>query len=81
MLSPDFELMQRIQMNPEIAHGKPCIRNTRLSVTHILDLLSSGMTNTEIISDYPELQEEDIRACLAFASILADRKAIYPYTP
>ncbi len=56
-------LINRITINPEICHGKPTIRNMRYPVELILDLLSSGMTNAEIIEDYPALVEDDIKAC------------------
>ncbi len=61
-------LINRITINPDICHGKPTIRNMRYPVELILDLLSSGMTHAEIIEDYPALEEDDIRACLVFAS-------------
>ncbi len=61
-------VLNRITINPEICHGKPTIRNMRYPVELILDLLSSGMTHDEIIADYPAIQDEDIKACLAFAS-------------
>ena len=64
-------LINRITINPDICHGKPTIRNMRYPVEMILDLLSSGMTVSEIIEDYPSLVEEDIKACLTFASRLA----------
>ena len=64
-------------MNPEICHGKPTVRNMRYPVEFILDLLSSGMTNDEIIEDYPALQEDDIKACLAYASRLTKVKSIH----
>lgn len=70
-------LMKRITINPEICHGKPVIRNMRYPVELILDLLSSGMTFSEIVLDYPSLEEEDIKACLAFASRLTKVKTIY----
>jgi uncharacterized protein (DUF433 family) len=60
-----------IKINPDKRFGKPCIRNTRITVFDILGWLGSGMTNDEIISDYPELTREDIKACLMFA---ADRE-------
>ncbi len=59
-------LLSRITLNPAISFGKPSIRNMRYSVEMILDLLSAGMTNTEIIEDYPDLEAEDIQACLLF---------------
>ena len=70
-------LINRITINPEICHGKPTIRNMRYPVELILDLLSSGMTHDEIIEDYPAIQDEDIRACLAFASRLTKVKSIH----
>jgi uncharacterized protein (DUF433 family) len=64
------ELIKRISMNPDICHGKPTIRNMRYPVEMILDLLSAGMTNEEILEDYPRLELDDIHACLLFASKL-----------
>ena len=69
-------LLDRITTNPEICHGKPCIRNMRYPVDMILDLLSSGMTTKEILADYSSLEEDDILACLAFASKLTKYKTI-----
>lgn len=60
-----------IRRNPNIRFGKPCIRNTRISVFDVLGWLASGMTTEEILNDFPELTKEDIRACLAYA---ADRE-------
>jgi len=60
-----------IKISSEKRFGKPCIRNTRISVFDILGWLGSGMTFKEIISDYPELSREDIKASLMFA---ADRE-------
>jgi uncharacterized protein (DUF433 family) len=51
--------------------GKPCIRGLRITVYDVLEYLASGMTHDQILSDFPDLTEEDIRACLAFA---ADRE-------
>lgn len=70
------ELLDRITINPEILFGKPSIRNMRYPVSMILDLLSAGMTNEEILADYPDLELEDIQACLAFAAKLADIESI-----
>ena len=70
-------LINRITINPEICHGKPTVRNMRYPVEMILDLLSAGMTNSEIIEDYPALEIEDIQACLAFASRLTKVKSIH----
>ena len=60
--------MVRIVANPGILGGKPIVEGTRLSVAHILGLLASGMSNQEVIADYPELSEESIRAVLAYAA-------------
>ncbi|MCU0348093.1 MAG: DUF433 domain-containing protein [Saprospiraceae bacterium] len=57
-----------ISINPNIRFGKPCIKNTRISVGDILGWLAAGMTNEEIIEDFPELSIEAIRAALAFAA-------------
>ena len=60
--------MARIIANPGILGGKPIVEGTRLSVAHILGLLASGMSNQEIIADYPDLTEESIRAVLSYAA-------------
>jgi uncharacterized protein (DUF433 family) len=69
-------LIARITINPDVCHGKPTIRNMRYSVEMILDLLSSGMTFDEIIDDYPVLQNEDLKACLSYASKLISIKIL-----
>jgi len=56
--------ISRITINPDICHGKPCIRQMRWPVEVILDMLSSGMSIHEIIAEHPELETEDIQACL-----------------
>ena len=66
----DNQLLSRITVNPEICHGKPTIRNKRYTVDLILDLLAAGSTHAEILQDYPGLEEEDILACLAYATKL-----------
>ena len=63
-------LLNRITVNPDICHGKPTIRNKRYTVDLILDLLSAGSSHQDIIEDYPKLEENDILACLAYASKL-----------
>ncbi len=62
------QLLDRITVNPQICHGRPTIRNKRYTVDLILDLLSAGSTHAEILEDYPNLEEEDILACLAYAT-------------
>ena len=56
---------------PGVRSGKPCIRGMRITVTDVLEYLASGMTEDEILQDFPELTRDDIRACFAFA---ADRE-------
>lgn len=70
------DLQIRITINPEVSFGKPTIRNMRYPVEIILDLLSAGMTHAEILEDYPDLEEDDIRACLLFAAKLMRVKSI-----
>ncbi|MFA5782845.1 MAG: DUF433 domain-containing protein [Bacteroidales bacterium] len=60
-----------IEKDPNIRFGKPCIKGLRITVYDILGWLASGMTTKQIIEDYPELTEENIKACLAYA---ADRE-------
>jgi uncharacterized protein (DUF433 family) len=61
----------RITIDPEKRGGKPCIRGFRMTVYDVLEYLASGMSEEEILKDFPDLTREDIRACLAFA---ADRE-------
>ena len=68
----DTALLERITANPEIFRGKPIIRGMRISVELILSLLAQGVTQDEILGDYPDLEPDDIRACLAYAhSVIA----------
>lgn len=71
------KLLERITIDPRICHGKPCIRGLRYPVEMILELLSSDMGIDEILNDYEDLTEEDIKACLLFASKLTHVKSIY----
>lgn len=72
------ELLDRITIDPEICHGKPCIRGLRYPVEVILELLSAGVTIDEILRDYEDLEREDVLAALAFAARLAQVKRIQP---
>lgn len=60
-------LAQRITTNPEQCGGRPCIRGMRIRVIDILDLLAAGQTHAEILTDYPDLEPDDIRASLEYA--------------
>ncbi|MAC94313.1 MAG: hypothetical protein CMC96_02305 [Flavobacteriales bacterium] len=66
-----MEYKSIIKRNPDKRFGKPCVRDTRITVFDVLGWLASGMTYDEIISDFPELTNDDIKACLAYA---ADRE-------
>jgi uncharacterized protein (DUF433 family) len=57
-----------ITINPEKRFGKPCVRDTRISVFDVLGWLASGMSNAQILKDFPELSKEDISACLSYAA-------------
>lgn len=59
---------ERISVNPAVRSGKPCIRGTRITVYDVLEYLAGGMTEDEILADFPDLARDDIRACLAFAA-------------
>lgn len=63
----DHNLLARITSNPGIFGGKPIVRGMRISVELVLSLLAQGVSNDEILSDYPSLTREDIHACLAYA--------------
>jgi uncharacterized protein (DUF433 family) len=66
-----MDYRERITIEPDKRGGKPCIRGLRITVYDVLDYLASGMSEVEILADFPYLEPEDIRACLAFA---ADRE-------
>jgi uncharacterized protein (DUF433 family) len=68
--------LQRITMAPEICHGKPVFRGLRYPAETILELLSSGMTELEIQADYPDIESDDIRAVLFYATELSRVKSI-----
>jgi len=66
----------RITIDPEICHGKPCIRGLRYPVENVLEWLASGMSIEEILADYEDLEREDILATLAFAARLTHIKRL-----
>jgi len=63
----DHELRERIEIDPKVMVGKPCIRGTRIPVRMIVNLLAHGATFDEIFEEYPRLTGDDIRACLLYA--------------
>lgn len=69
-------LLDRITVEPGKCGGRPCIRGMRIRVSDLLDLLSAGASHAEILDDYPELDEDDIRAALKYAAIQADHAIV-----
>ena len=69
-------ILDRITIDPEICHGKACIRHMRWPVEVIIDLIASGMSFEEIINDHPELEKDDILASLAYARITLSGKSL-----
>ena len=63
-----MDLLSRISIDPAVRFGKPCVRGTRLSVGDVLEYLAAGMSEVAILTDFPQLTRDDIRACLAFAA-------------
>ncbi|MCU1232478.1 MAG: hypothetical protein JWP63_445 [Candidatus Solibacter sp.] len=72
-------LNDRIVIDSKILTGKPVIRGTRMAVEFVVDLLAAGWSHTQILASYPHLTEEDIRACLAYASELLREEKVYPF--
>ena len=68
--------IDRITIDPEVCHGKPCIRKMRWPVEVILDMLGAGMSSDEILQDHPELEKEDILACIQFAGRIVSGRSI-----
>lgn len=72
----DMSLLDRISIDPEIVHGRPAVRGTRMRVSDVLSLLAAGADQAEILEDYPYLTAEDIKACLAYAAAQANHAII-----
>jgi len=70
------KLLARITIDPEICHGKPCVRGMRWPVEVILDMMLSEMSFEEILEDHPELEKEDLLASLEYAKLLVSGKSI-----
>ena len=64
----DTTLLNRITINPAVLTGKPVVRGLRISVEQIIKMLARGISHTDIIKEYPLLEEDDIKACLVFAA-------------
>ena len=60
--------LDRISIDPSVRFGKPCVRGTRITVGDILGYLAGGMSEAELLADFPQLTQDDIRACLTYAA-------------
>jgi uncharacterized protein (DUF433 family) len=69
---------QRVVSDPQVCHGKPCVRGTRIMVSVILDNLADGLSADEIVAEYPPLTVEDVRAAIAYAATLAREEELVP---
>jgi uncharacterized protein (DUF433 family) len=69
-------LLQRISVDPQVCFGKPCIRDTRIWVSLILDFLASGMGIEEIQAEYPQLQREDVLAAIAYGAEMSRERIV-----
>lgn len=69
-------LIERISVDPHVCFGKPCIRSTRIWVSLILDLLANGMTIREVIDEYPDLKDEDVRAAIAYGAEMSRERYV-----
>jgi uncharacterized protein (DUF433 family) len=69
---------ERIHVDPSILVGKPVIKGTRLAVEFVIDLLSQGWTEAQILESYPGITQADIQACLAYASATLHAERVYP---
>lgn len=70
------ELAERITVDPGQCGGRPCVRGMRIRVTDVLDLLASGLNPAEVLEELPDLESEDIQACLRFASHRLDHPVL-----
>lgn len=73
----EHDLFDRITVNPEVMVGKPTIRGMRITVEQILKALAGGLTTKDLLEDYPELEEEDIRVALLYASELVGEERVF----
>jgi uncharacterized protein (DUF433 family) len=71
-----MNLMDRITVNPKQCGGRPCIRGMRIRVTDVLDLLASGLTREQVLEELPDLEPQDVEACLRFASRRLDHPVV-----
>lgn len=71
------QLLRRITADPKVLVGKPTIRGLRISVEQVLRALAAGVPAEELLQDYPELEPEDIRACIAYGARLVSEERVY----
>lgn len=70
--------MNRITIDPERCGGRPCIRGMRIRVIDVLDLLANGLTSSQVLDELPDLEPEDIQACLQYASRKLNHAVLIP---
>ncbi len=70
-------MFDRVSVNPKVCHGKPCIKGTRIMVSVILGLIEEGLNFTQIIEEYPELSEENIKAAIEYARLMIENEEIH----
>ncbi len=70
------ELLSRISVDPAVCFGKPCVRGTRIWVSLVLDLLAGGMSLDDLLTEYPQLSADDVRACLAYGAEMSSERWI-----
>ena len=70
------QLLSRISIDPNVCFGKPCIRGHRIWVSLILDFLASGSTPEEVLEEYPQLEPEDVQACIAFGAEMSRERYV-----
>ncbi|HID54331.1 MAG TPA: DUF433 domain-containing protein [Anaerolineae bacterium] len=73
-----IDWQDRIEIDPELHHGDPCIKGTRIPVTIIIGSLADGMTPTNILEAYPQLTENDVQAALSYAAEVMRRELLVP---
>jgi uncharacterized protein (DUF433 family) len=71
--------LSRITINPKVMVGKPTIRGLRITVEQLLKALANGITEDELITDYPELEKEDFKAIYAYVAELVESERVYPF--
>jgi len=73
-----MNLLDRISVSPDIRFGKPCVRGTRITVGDVLGYLAGGMSESQLLAEFPQLTQEAIRACLAYAAERERRTMVIP---